>query len=66
MDETPVSADMVTDTTVESVDKKDIPIKTAGHEKIRVSVCLAVKGETKMKQRWNKDETFHCSCSCKT
>ena len=50
MDKTPVWADMVTDTTVESVGKKDIPIKTAGHKKIRVSVCLAVKGDgTKMK-----------------
>ena len=50
MDETPVWADMVTDTTVESVGKKDIPMKITGHEKVRVSVCLAAKGDgTKMK-----------------
>ena len=42
---------MVADTTVESVGKKkDIPMKTKGHEKFRVGVCLAVKGDgTKMK-----------------
>ena len=33
MDEIPVWADMVTDTTVESVGKKDIPMKAAGHKK---------------------------------
>ena len=50
MDETPVWADMVTDTTVESVGKKDIPIKKTGRENVRVSVCLAAKGDgTKMK-----------------
>ena len=44
-------ADMVADTTLESVGKKkDIPMKTTGHEKVRVGVCLAVKGDgTKMK-----------------
>ena len=35
---------MVTDTTVESVGKKDIPMKTTGHEKVRMSVSLAAKG----------------------
>ena len=50
-DENPVWADMVADTTLESVGKKkDIPMKTTGHEKVRVGVCLAVKGDgTKMK-----------------
>ena len=41
---------MLTDTTVESVGKKDIPMKTTGHKKVRMSVCLAAKqDETKMK-----------------
>ena len=41
---------MVTDTTVESVGKNDIPMKTTGREKVRTSVCLAAKGDgTKMK-----------------
>ena len=41
---------MVTDATVESVGKKDIPMKTTGHEKVRMSVSLAAKGGgTKMK-----------------
>ena len=52
MDETPVWADMVADTTVEIVGKKDIPMKKTGHEKVRVriSVCLAAKEDgAKMK-----------------
>ena len=49
MDEAPVWADMV-DETVENVGKKDILMKTTGHEKVRVRVCLAAKGDgTKMK-----------------
>ena len=41
---------MVTDTTVERVGKKDILMKTTGHEKVMVSVCLAAKRDgTKMK-----------------
>ena len=41
---------MITDTTVESVGKDDIPMKTTGREKVRTSVCLTAKGDgTKMK-----------------
>ena len=41
---------MVTGTTVESVEEKEIPMKTRGHEKVKVSVCLAATGNgAKMK-----------------
>lgn len=50
MDETPVWNDMVSSTTVARTGEKDIPLKTTGHEKVRVSVCLAAKGDgTKLK-----------------
>ena len=49
-DKTPVWEDMITDTTVECLSKKDILMKTTGHEQVRVNVCLAAKGDgTKMK-----------------
>ena len=54
MDETPVWADIVVDTTVETVGKKDIPMKTTGHEKVtvRIGICLAAKEDgAKMKLR---------------
>ena len=38
---------MVTNTTVESVGKMDIPMKTTGHEKVRLSVWLAAKEDRK-------------------
>ena len=50
MDETAVWADMVSDTTVDKIGSKDIILKTTGHEKVRVTVCLAAKSDgTKMK-----------------
>ena len=50
MDETPVWNDMVSETTVDATGKKTITLKTTGHEKSRVSVCLAVKAYgTKLK-----------------
>ena len=50
MDETPVWADMVAETSVDKRGAKDIPLKTTGHEKVRVSVCLAAKADgTKLK-----------------
>ena len=50
MDETPVWNDMVSSTTVDKTGSKDVPLKTTGHEKVRVSVCLAAKGDgTKLK-----------------
>ena len=39
MDKTPVWCDMVSETTIDAVGKKTITLKTAGHEKARVSVC---------------------------
>ena len=50
MDETPVWNDMVSSTIVDKAGSKDVPLKTTGHEKVRVSVCLAAKGDgTKLK-----------------
>ena len=43
MDETRIWADMVSDTTVDVTGKKTV--KTTGHEKSRVSVCLAAKAD---------------------
>ena len=49
-DETPVWADMVFNTTVDVVGKKTVSMKTTGHEKCRVTVGLAAKGNgTKVK-----------------
>ena len=50
MDETPVWSDMVSETTVDTTGKKTVTLKTTGHEKSRVSVCLAAKADgTKLK-----------------
>ena len=50
MDETPIWSDMVSETTVDTTGKKTITLKTTGHEKSRVSVCLAAKADgTKLK-----------------
>ena len=50
MDETPVWSDMVSETTIDSIGKKTITMKTTGHEKSRVSVCLAARADgTKLK-----------------
>ena len=38
MDETPVWNDMVSTTTVESTGARDVPIKSTGHDKVRVSL----------------------------
>ena len=45
MDETPVWADMVSDTTVDKTDAPTITMKSTGHEKCRVSVCLTAKAD---------------------
>ena len=45
MDETPIWADIVSDTTVDVTRKKTVAVKTTGHEKSRVSVCLAAKAD---------------------
>ena len=52
MDETPVWCDMLSETTVDATGKKSITLKSTGHEKVRVSVCLAAKADgTKLKPR---------------
>ena len=45
MDETPVWADMVSDTTVDKTGARTITMKSTGHEKCRVSVCLTAKAD---------------------
>ena len=50
MDETSVWNNMVSPTTVDKACSKDVPLKTIGHEKVRISVCPAAKGDgTKLK-----------------
>ena len=50
MDETPVWCDMASETTIDAVGKRTVSLKTTGHEKARVSVCLAAKADgTKLK-----------------
>lgn len=45
MDETAVWADMVSQSTVDKVGKREICLKTTGHEKVRISVCLTAKAD---------------------
>ena len=50
MDETPIWAVMPSATTVDMKGSKVVPIKTTGHVKQRITVCLAVKADgTKIK-----------------
>ena len=50
MDETPVWSDMVSQATVDACGKKTSTMKTTGHEKSRMSVCLAARADgTKLK-----------------
>ena len=50
MDETPVSQDLVGTTTVTKVGSQDVVLKSTGHEKARVSVCLTARADgTKLK-----------------
>ena len=45
MDETPVWEDMVATTTVEKVGAKEVLMRSTGHEKARVTVCLCAKAD---------------------
>ena len=45
MDETTVWSDMVAETNVDKTGRKDIPCKSTGHEKVKVSVCLTAKAD---------------------
>ena len=50
MDETAVWQDMLSNTTVDSIGLNTIAMKTTGHEKTKVSVCLTPKADgTKLK-----------------
>ena len=43
MDETPIWMDMVGDTTLEKVGTRTVSVKSTGHDKARITVCLAAK-----------------------
>jgi len=45
MDETPVWCDMLSETTVDVTGKKSITLKSTGHKKARVLVCLVAKAD---------------------
>ena len=45
MDETAVWQDMLFNKTVDSISHNTITMKTTGHEKAKVSVCLAAKAD---------------------
>ena len=50
MDETAVWSDMVGNVTVDTTGTKDLPHKSTGNEKVKVSVCLTAKADgTKLK-----------------
>ena len=77
MDDTPVWDDMVSNTTVDTKGEKSVCLKTMGHEKCMVSVCLAAKADgTKLKplivfraaKRESKalDEEFKSRCVIET
>ena len=74
MDKTPVWNDMVANTTVEKTGSKEVPVKSTGHDKVRVSICLTKKANgTRLKpfivfkgdKRESKDlhDKFHRQCS---
>ena len=45
MDETPVWDDILSNTTIDVQSAKSVYLKTTGHEKCMVSVCLAAKAD---------------------
>ena len=59
MDETSVSNDMVSNTTIHKKGAKSVCLKTTGHEKSMGSVCLAAKADG------NKLKPFFVFCTAK-
>ncbi len=50
MDETPVWLEQVANTTIEKKGSKEVPVKSAGHEKVRLTVVLTARADgTKLK-----------------
>ena len=45
IDETPICLDMLSSTTVNEAAASSITIRSTGHEKYRVTVCLAAKAK---------------------
>ena len=60
MDESPIWADMPSEATVTKQGAKIVSIKTTGHEKQHITVCLAVKGDG------TKVQAIYCSARCQT
>ena len=51
MDETPIWDDMVSSSSVDKVGATSVNLKTIGHEKVMVTVCLSARAHgTKLKQ----------------
>ena len=59
---------------MDKTDSKDVPLKTTGHEKVRVSVCLAAKGDDRklkpfvvfagtIRESKALHEEYKCQCS---
>ena len=63
MDETSVSNDTVSYTTIDKQEAKSVCLKTTGYEKCMFCVCLAA---TEAYGKWNQIETIRCfPCSQK-
>ena len=60
MDETAVWGDMLSDTTVDRIGVKTVNLKTTGHEKLRVAVCLA---EKRRRKQASTDGRFQRCCT---
>ena len=45
MNETAVWVDMLSQSTVDKVGKREICLKTTGHEKVRISICLSATAD---------------------
>ena len=51
MDEKPIWSDMISETTIDITGKSEIQVKSTGHEKSRVTVCLTAKANG-VKMKW--------------
>ena len=56
---------MVSETTTEATGTKDVPMKSTGHEKVRVSVYLAAKLDWTKLKPFIVLEAIYCIWCCK-
>ena len=54
VDETAVWKDMLSSTTVDKVGSKIVLIKTTGHEKEKVTICLAAKADGEATEKYDE------------